>query len=110
MNKNTNYITLTDANFQKEVLENSDPVLVDFWADWCGPCHIIAPSIEEMAEEYKGRVKVGKLEVDSNPQTAGNYEIRSIPTLLFFKKGQIVDQVTGVILKKELSDKLSSLL
>lgn len=110
MNKNTNYIILTDANFQKEVLENSDPVLVDFWADWCGPCHIIAPSIEELAGEYKGQVKVGKLEVDSNPQTAGNYEIRSIPTLLFFKKGQIVDQVTGVILKKELSDKLSSLL
>lgn len=110
MKKNTNHITLTDANFKKEVLENSDPVLVDFWADWCGPCHIIAPSIEELAGEYKDRIKVGKLEVDNNPQIAGKYGIRSIPSLLFFKKGQIVDQVTGVLPKKELSDKLNSLL
>ena len=110
MNANKKYITLTDANFQKEVFENSQPVLVDFWADWCGPCHMIAPTIEELAADFKGRAKVGKLDVDNNYGVAAQYGIRSIPTLLFFKDGEVVDQVIGVRAKKELADKLNNLL
>ena len=102
--------TLTDANFQKEVLENSQPVLVDFWADWCGPCHMIAPAIEELAADFEGRAKVGKLDVDANGKIAGQYGIRSIPAILLFKDGQVVDQVIGVAPKSELTNKLNDLI
>ena len=107
---NNTYTIVTDSNFKEEVLENTGPVMVDLWADWCGPCHIIAPAIEELAREYQGRVKVAKLDVEANPETATKYGIRSIPTVLFFKNGEVVDQVIGAVPKKELVDKLNSLL
>ncbi len=110
MSDNKKYTTLTAANFQKEVLENSQPVLVDFWADWCGPCHMIAPAIEELAADFEGRAKVGKLDVDANGKIAGQYGIRSIPAILLFKDGQVVDQVVGVAPKSELTNKLNGLI
>jgi len=104
------YITLTDENFQKEVLENTQPVLVDFWADWCGPCNMIAESIEELVDDFAGRITVGKVDIDKNNSLATQYKIRSIPTLLFFKEGKIVDQVIGVLSMKALTKKLEALL
>ncbi len=102
--------TLFDDNFKTEVLESKEPVLVDFWAAWCGPCRAIAPAIETLAAEFEGRAKVGKLDVDNNPVTASGYQISSIPTLLFFKDGQIVDRVIGAVSKNALSEKLNALL
>lgn len=90
------HIELTDTNFTDEVEKSTMPVLVDFWASWCGPCLAQAPVIEELATEYKGKVKVGKLEVDQNPQMAGKYNIMSIPTLAVFKDGKIVSTMIGV--------------
>lgn len=86
----------TDADFQQEVLKSETPVVVDFWAPWCGPCRMLTPTIEELAKDYDGKVKVGKVNTDESPDTAMNYGISSIPTVLFFKGGQVVDRLVGV--------------
>ncbi|MBK6426481.1 MAG: thioredoxin [Blastocatellia bacterium] len=104
------YVTLTDGNFDAEVINSTEPVLVDFWATWCGPCRAIAPVIEELASQFQGRVKVGKMDVDDNSGTANRFNIRSIPTLLFFKNGQVVDQIVGSAPKSTLEGKLNSLI
>jgi thioredoxin 1 len=90
-----NIIALTEENFRKEVLESAAPILVDFSAEWCGPCKFIAPILDELAEEFNGRVKVGKVDIDQARQLAVDYSINSVPTLLFFKQGQVVHQVVG---------------
>ncbi len=97
---NTN--TFTDGNFDEEVLKSSVPVLVDFWAEWCAPCKMVAPSIEELASEYEGKLKVGKVNVDSNPNIASTYQIRSIPSIVFFKDGKVADQIVGAVPKKQI--------
>ncbi len=109
MAQDAKYVVATDDNFESEVLQSDQPVLVDFWAAWCGPCRIIAPIIEELAEDFEGRAKLVKLDVDYNPKVATNFGVRSIPTLLFFKDGIVVDQLIGAAPKKTLSDKLENL-
>ncbi len=103
-------IEITDATFAKEVLESEMPVVVDFWATWCGPCKMIAPILEELAKEMGDKVKITKLDVDSNNQTAGKYKIMSIPSLLFFRNGQVVDQVIGAASKSQLLSRLEKVL
>ena len=105
-----NAITITDDSFQSEVVQSSIPVLVDFWAVWCGPCRMVAPIVDELAVEYEGRVKVGKVDVDSEQKIAADYGIRSIPTLLIFKDGELADQIVGAVPKKQLVEKLEALL
>ena len=99
-------VEITDATFDQEVIQSETPVLVDFWADWCAPCKMIAPMVDELAEEYDGRVKFTKLDVDSNPMTATNFGIRGIPTLLIFKGGKPVESVVGAVPKSTLKKKL----
>jgi thioredoxin 1 len=101
-----NLLHFNDVNFKKEVLESQLPVLVDFWAVWCGPCKMISPIVEELAVEYADRVKIGKVDVDSSPKTATLYGIMSIPTLVFFKQGKIMDQITGILSKADLKRKI----
>ncbi|KAA3617455.1 MAG: thioredoxin [Calditrichaeota bacterium] len=103
------YVELSDGNFEEEVLKSDVPVLVDFWAEWCAPCRIIAPLVEELANEFEGKIKVGKMDVDQNPQSSMNYGIRSIPTLLFFKEGKPVDQLLGAVPKGQIEAKIAAL-
>ena len=101
-------IDISDATFQSEVIESDVPVLVDFWADWCGPCKMVAPVVKDLAGEYDGRVKIAKMDVDTNPQTPMQYGVRSIPTLLIFKGGAPVDQVVGAVPKSVLKGRLEA--
>ena len=103
-------IELTDSNFDDEVLKSETPVLVDFWAAWCGPCKMIAPVVEELAGEYEGQVKIGKVNVDYNQSAAAKFGIRSIPTLLVFNNGEVVDQIVGAVPKPVIKQKLDSVL
>ncbi len=103
-------LNITDDTFEQEVLQSDTPVIVDFWATWCGPCKMIAPILEEVAAEYSDKVKVVKLDVDANNKTAGKYNIMSIPSLLFFKGGEMVDQVVGAIPKAQLTARLDKVL
>jgi thioredoxin 1 len=103
-------MSFTDENFQQEVKESPRPVLVDFWAVWCAPCRMIAPFVEEIADEYGDRIKVGKLDVDSNQKTAAEFGIRSIPSILIFKDGKVAEQIIGAVPKKEIVKKVESVL
>lgn len=98
-------VTVTDADFENVVEQNAGLTVVDFWATWCAPCRMIAPVLEQLAEEYAGKAKVAKLDVDTNVRTASRFQVRSIPTLLFFKDGKVVDQVIGAVPKQQLEMK-----
>jgi thioredoxin 1 len=98
----------TDSNFESDVLKSDKPVLVDFWAEWCGPCRMIGPIVDELYKEYDGKAEIGKLNVDENPEVAAKYGVRSIPTLLIFKDGQLVDKQVGVVPKSALVKKLEA--
>ncbi len=98
-------VTVTDADFESVVEQNAGLTVVDFWATWCAPCRMIAPVLEQLAEEYAGKARVAKLDVDSNVRTASRFQVRSIPTLLFFKNGKVVDQVIGAVPKQQLEMK-----
>lgn len=101
-------IEVKDTDFSQKVLESDLPCLVDFWAEWCAPCHIIAPTLKEIANEYEGKLKVCKLNVDGNSKTASEYGVMAIPTLLIFKNGEVVDKIIGVKSKKEIEKKIES--
>ncbi len=102
--------SVTHESWDKEVMQSTDLVMVDFWAAWCGPCKMVAPVVEELAQEYQGKAKFFKLNTDENPDLASQYKIRGIPTLMFFKNGQAVEQIVGVVPKSQLKTKLDSLL
>lgn len=103
-------LEITDSNFEELVLNSGKPAMIDFWAEWCGPCRMIAPYVEQMAEEYKDKAVIGKVDVDNNPGIASRYGIRNIPTVLFFKNGEMVDKQVGAVPKNNLVAKLESLL
>ena len=103
-------ISLKEQSWKDEVTNSELPVVVDFWAEWCAPCRIVAPILEEISKEYEGKIKVGKLNVDEDSTVAGEYRIMGIPTLLFFRSGEIVDKVVGVVPKKALQDKIEAIL
>jgi thioredoxin 1 len=105
-----NIVTLTEANFSQEVVSSAVPVLVDFWAEWCGPCKMIAPILDEIAQEYDGRLKIGKVNIDNEQGLASQHGIRAIPTLLVFKNGQVADQIVGLKSKRDLKANLDRLM
>ena len=102
----SNIVTLTQENFASEVLQSPTPVLVDFWAEWCGPCKMIAPALDELAEEFGGRAKIGKVNIDDHQGLATQYGVRAIPTLLIFQKGEVVEQLVGARGKRDLKSSL----
>src|SRR5581483_1099080 len=97
-------LTITDSNFDAEVLKSSTPVLLDFWAQWCAPCRAIGPVVEQLAKDYSGKLKVGKVNIDENPKTPTQYDVRSIPTLLVFKDGKVVGQIVGAVPRPKIED------
>ena len=105
----TNLLELTDANFRQDALESDTPILVDFWADWCQPCHIIAPTIDELADEYAGRIRIAKLDVEANQEVAKALGISSIPTILLFQDGRVVKKFVGVTPKQDLVSALDAI-
>jgi thioredoxin 1 len=109
MNNNSATINLDESNFDREVTQSDKPVIVDFWAEWCGPCKMIAPLLDEVAREKAGTVKIGKVNVDENQSLSFKYNIRAIPALLFFKNGQLRDQVTGMTFKNDLLGRIDAL-
>jgi len=103
-------LELTDSNFEEKVLKSDKPVIVDFWAEWCGPCRMVGPIVQEIGEDYADKAVVGKLDVDGNPDITMKYGIRNIPTILFFKNGEVADKQVGAVPKSVLVDKLEALL
>ncbi len=101
-----NVVTLTEQNFAQEVLKSTAPILVDFWAEWCGPCKMIAPVLDELADEFVGRARIGKVNIDEHQSLAAQYNVRAIPTLLLFKQGQVVEQLVGAKSKRDLKASL----
>ncbi len=101
-------LTFTDDSFEDDVINSDKPVLVDFWAEWCGPCRMVGPVVDELAGEFEGQAKIGKVDVDSNPQISTKYGIRSIPSLLIFKDGEVVDQIVGAVPKSQLKKQLEA--
>lgn len=106
----SNEVEFTESNFNSEVIEAEVPVLVDFWAPWCGPCKMVAPIVEELAGEYSGRMKVGKLNTDDNQQVAAQYGVMSIPTIMIFRNGEVVERIIGAQPKEQLTGKIDALL
>lgn len=105
-----NVLEVTDGSFESDILKSDKPALVDFWAAWCGPCRAISPVVRELADEYAGRIKIAKLNVDENPATPSKYGIRAIPTLLFFKDGKLFDQITGAVSKNIIENGIKKIL
>jgi thioredoxin 1 len=103
-------VHFTDENFHEEVINSSIPVMVDFYADWCGPCKMMAPMVDKLSEEYEGRIKIGKINAEDNPEAAGQYDVMSIPTFLFIKDGQVVDTAVGGMTEAAMRGKLDALL
>jgi len=103
-----NTLEFSDSSFDSDVLQSDQPVLVDFWATWCGPCRMIAPAVDSVATKFAGKAKVGKLDVDNNQQTAARFQVRGIPTLLLFKDGKVVDQVVGAVQENKLAEMIEA--